>query len=94
MSEATRYVWNGESCILCTDRMEASLYAMFAGLCALLVCVALMIVGFKWRREGSWKTSFSQDRLEAFYEKFLVKYKVRFSIVHVKVILVVLTKVL
>ena len=77
MSEATRYVWGGESCILCTGRMEASLYALFAGLCALLLCVASMVVGFKWRREGSWKTSIDQDRLESFYEKFLVKYKVR-----------------
>ena len=80
VSEAMRFVWDGESCILCTGGMEFSLYAMFAVLFVLLVCVVSVIVGFKWWREGSWKTSFDQERLGTFYEKFLVKYKVRFSI--------------
>jgi hypothetical protein len=76
VSDEARYVWSGGECVLCDGGSETTMYAIFVVLGLLFFGAVVSIARIKKTDAESAGSRFSSERMEAFYEKFTVKYKI------------------
>jgi len=73
----TRFVWGGGKCVLGEGGSEMTMYAIFAALGIMFIGAVVFITrSKKTDTHGSVESRISREGMEAFYEKFTVKYKI------------------
>jgi hypothetical protein len=78
LGDEARYVWSVGECVLCDGGSETTMYAAVF-VVGLLFVVAVVTINRGKKNDGadvSTNTRFNTERMEEFYDKFMVKYKI------------------
>ena len=81
LDEDKRYVWSGDSCVLCDGALETTMYMVLAGFVCIVIGLMAFVAYARKTQEGQSQSLAS--RLETFAEKVQTKYKILISFVQI-----------